>query len=175
MAELTPPAPTPDQPAGSWGDILIGRYAIYSLLLVIGTILFGINLFVVGAIMPSIEADIGGMQYYSWSFSLFSVGSVIGGASAGPVRDAFGNRSSYVWAGAAMVIGLAGSALADDMLVLVLWRFVQGLGGGAIVAQSYGMVGSIYPEHLRGRILSLISTVWGVATLIGPGFGGIFA
>jgi MFS family permease len=140
-----------------------------------GTILFAVNSFVVSTIMPSIAAEIGGMQYYSWSFSLFAVGSVIGGASAGPVREALGDKLAYSGAGLLMVIGLVGAALADDMLVLVFWRFFQGLGGGAIVAQSYGMVGSMYPAQLRGRILSVISTVWGVATLIGPGFGAIFA
>ncbi|MFP6733577.1 MAG: MFS transporter [Rhodospirillales bacterium] len=161
--------------AGGWSDILSGQLAVYTLLLTMGTILFAVNSFVVSTIMPSITAEIGGMQYYSWSFSLFAVGSVIGGASAGPVREALGDRMSYVGAGLIMVIGLAGAAVADDMLVLVFWRFFQGLGGGAILAQSYGLVGSMYPEHLRGRILSLISTAWGVATLIGPGFGGIFA
>jgi MFS family permease len=173
------PNPDPDSPsgspAGSWADILSGRLAAYTLVLTLGTILFGLNLFVVSAIMPSIVADIGGMQYYSWSFSLFSVGSVIGAASAGPVREALGDRTSYAGAGLIMVIGLAGAAIADNMLLLVFWRFVQGIGGGAIAAQSYGLVGSMYPEQLRGRVLSLISTAWGVATLFGPGFGGFFA
>lgn len=164
----------PDE-ATSWADILSGRLAVYTLVLTLGTILFGFNLFVVSAIMPSIEAEIGGMQYYSWSFSLFSVGSVIGAASAGPVREAFGDRLSYAGAGLVMVIGLIGAAVAHDMLVLVFWRFIQGLGGGAVAAQSYGLVGSMYPEHLRGRVLSMVSTAWGVATAIGPGFGGIFA
>ena len=169
------PKSDPNRQAGSWSDILSSQLAVYTSLLTMGTILFAVNSFVVSTIMPSITAEIGGMQYYSWSFSLFAVGSVIGGASAGPVREALGDRTSYAGAGLIMVIGLAGAALADDMLVLVFWRFFQGLGGGAIVAQSYGMVGSMYPAHLRGRILSLISTVWGVATLIGPGFGAIFA
>ena len=165
----------PNRSGSGWSEILSGQYAVYTLLLTMGTILFAVNSFVVSTIMPSIAAEIGGMQYYSWSFSLFAVGSVIGGASAGPMRDALGDRTSYAGAGLMMVIGLVGAALADDMLVLVFWRFFQGLGGGAIVAQSYGMVGSMYPAHLRGRILSVISTVWGVATLIGPGFGAIFA
>ena len=169
------PQADPGHQSGGWSDILTGQYAVYTLLLTLGTILFAVNTFVVTTIMPSIEAEIGGMRYYSWSFSLYAVGSVIGGASAGPVRDAIGDRVSYAGAGFMMLIGLVGAALANDMLVLVFWRFFQGLGGGAIGAQCYGLVGSMYPEPLRGRILSIISTAWGVATAIGPGIGGIFA
>jgi MFS family permease len=72
-------------------------------------------------------------------------------------------------------LGLAGSALAADMPTLVAWRLVQGIGGGAVASQAYGLVATIYPEQLRGRVLSVISTSWGAATLGGPAYGAMFA
>ncbi|MGE3245042.1 MAG: MFS transporter, partial [Beijerinckiaceae bacterium] len=81
----------------------------------------------------------------------------------------------YAGAGLVLAVGLLGSALAPNMPVLVGWRFVQGLGGGAVAALSYGLVAATFPVELRGRVLSTISTIWGVATVGGPGYGALFA
>lgn len=140
-----------------------------------GMLLFAINQFVVATIMPSVVADLGGVSYLTWAFSLFAVGSIIGAAGAGPARDKWGARRAYSGACVVLGIGLLGSAFASDMLTLVGWRLLQGMGGGALAAQSYGLVASMYPEHLRGRVLSTISTTWGIATLGGPGYGAIFS
>ena len=161
--------------AGAWRAIFTGRLGLYNLLLNLGTCLFAINQFVVATIMPTVVDDLGGVRYYAWTFSLFAVGAIIGAASSGPAREAFGDRGAFVTAAASLTAGLLGAALANDMLVLIFWRFVQGIGGGALASQAYGLIAAMFPERLRGRVLSLLSTVWGAATLLGPGFGGIFA
>ncbi len=160
---------------GRWSDILSGRLGIYTLALTLGTTLFAVSNFVVVAIMPAAAADIGGLGYYAWTFSLFAVGAVIGASGVGPVREAFGDRAAYVGGGLVFVIGLAGAASAPEMEFLVGWRLVQGFGGGAIASQAYALIAQMYPEHLRGRALSLMSTSWGVAVVLGPAFGGTFA
>jgi len=163
------------QATGSWAEIFAGQYIIYTVILNLGMLLFAINQFVVATVMPSVVADLGGVSYYTWVFSLFAVGAVVGAASAGQLREAFGARAAYAGAGLLLGIGLAGSALATDMPTLVAWRVVQGIGGGAVASHAYGLVATFYPEHLRGRVLSVISTVWGIATVGGPGYGAIFA
>jgi MFS family permease len=163
------------QAAGSWAEIFTGQYVIYTVILNLGMLLFAVNQFVVATVMPSVVADLGGVGYYTWVFSLFAVGAVVGAASASQLREAFGARAAYAGAGLVLGIGLAGSALATDMPTLVAWRVVQGIGGGAVASQAYGLVATFYPEHLRGRVLSVISTVWGIATVGGPGYGAIFA
>jgi len=138
-------------------------------------LLFAINQFVVATIMPSVVADLGGVSYYTWAFSLFAVGAIVGAASAGTLRNSFGARRAYAGAGLMLSLGLAGSALATDMPTLVGWRLVQGVGGGAMASQAYGLIATIYPQHLRGRVLSVVSTIWGLATVGGPGYGAVFA
>ena len=160
---------------GSWAEIFTGRTGVYTTTLSLGVTLFAIDTFVVVTLLPTMVADIGGMRFYSWSFALFSVGAIIGGASSGPLTDTVGRRKAYAGAGVVFLIGVLGVSLSPTMLTLVLWRLVEGIGGGAIAAQAYGLVGHVYPPHLRGRILTVISTLWGVATVLGPGFGGIFA
>lgn len=164
-----------DRPTGAWSEILIGRYGLYTFVLVLGMSLYAINQFVVATIMPSIAGDLGGLDYYTWSFSLFAVGAIAGSASAGPLREAFGARRAFTGAGLVLAIGLAGAALATDMPTLVGWRLIQGIGGGALASQSYGLIAITYPAHLRSRVLGVVSTVWGVSTVTGPGFGAIFA
>ncbi len=158
-----------------WRAIFTGRLGLYNLLLNLGTGLFAINQFVVSTIMPTVVYDLGGVRYYAWAFALFAVGAIIGAASSGPAREAFGDRGAFVGAATLLTAGLIGAALANDILVLIFWRFIQGLGGGGLGSQAYGLIAAMFPERLRGRVLSILSTVWGVATLLGPGYGGIFA
>lgn len=164
-----------EQPDGSWLEIFTGRVGVYTFVLSLGTGLFAINQFVVATIMPAVVDDLGGLDYYTWAFSLFAMGAIMGAASAGPLRDALGVRWSYAGAGLVLAVGLAGAAMATDMPTLVGFRLVQGVGGGALASQAYGLVSVIYPAHLRGRVLTVISTLWGLATVAGPGFGAFFA
>lgn len=161
--------------AAGWSAILSGQYGLYTAMLNGGMLLFAINTFVVATVMPSVVEDLGRVGLLTWAFSLFAVGSIVGAAGAGPARERWGARRAYAGAGLLLGIGLLGSTLAPDMLTFVGWRLVQGVGGGAIAAQSYGLVGAMFPERLRGHVLSTISTTWGVATLGGPAYGALFS
>ncbi len=160
---------------GGWRDALTGRVGSHMLTIGLGVLLAAMDTFVVSGIMPTVVADIGGVRLYSWTFALFAVGSVMGAGSAGPLRAILGARTAYFGAGAVFLAGLVGAALAPSMYVLVGMRFVQGIGGGAIVAMAFTMVGMLIPANLRGRAVAVISTVWGLATVVGPAFGGLFA
>ena len=149
---MTEPHRDVSKEAGRWAEIFAGRYGIYTFILNLGMLLFAINQFVVATIMPSVVADLGGVGYYTWAFSLFAVGAIVGAASASTLRDAFGARRAYAGAGLLLSIGLVGSALATDMPTVVGWRLVQGIGGGAIASQAYGLIATIYPQRLRGRV-----------------------
>jgi len=170
----TPSDPSPVEEA-HWSEIFTGRLGVLTLVLGLGMGLFAINQFVVATIMPTVVRDIGGVNYYSWAFSLFAIGAIIGSASANPLRQAFGVRRAYAGAGLMLGIGLAGAALAPDMLTLVVARLFQGIGGGAVASSGYGLIAIAYPPHLRSRVLGVVSTIWGTATVFGPGFGAMFA
>ncbi len=125
--------------------------------------------------MPSVIQDIGGTSLYAWPVMIFTVGAIVGSASAGPIRIKYGQRDGFVLAGLLFLFGNLGAAFASTIEILIAWRLLQGLGGGLIISQSFGVVGSIYPPGLRTRIFSVISTTWGLATVFGPAFGGVFA
>ncbi len=159
----------------TWKRVFSGNLLIYSVIINLGILLFAVDTFVITTIMPTVIKDIGGTELYSWPVMIYMVGAIAGAASAGPVREIFGRRNGYVIAGLFFLIGNLGAAYAPNIEVLIAWRLLQGLGGGLIISQSYGLIGDIYPPELRTRILSIISTTWGVATVFGPAFGGIFA
>jgi MFS family permease len=158
-----------------WADLFRGGLARYTITLNLGVLLFGTDVYLIQSIMPTVIADVGGMQFYTWTLITFSVGSIIGTSSAEPLRRALGRRNGSALAGLIFLIGTMGAALSGSIVTLIAWRLIQGLGGGSVISQSYGMVGEVIPANLRARALSFISLTWGIATIIGPTFGGVFA
>ena len=92
-------APDTDQPEARWVEIFTGRMGVYTFVLALGMTLFASNQFVVATIMPTVVADLGGLDFYTWAFSLFAMGAIMGAASAGPLREALGVRMAYAGAG----------------------------------------------------------------------------
>ena len=105
----------PKEPEARWAEIVTGRYGLYTLSINLGIFMWAINNLVVAGVMPTVVADIGGMRLYSWTFALFSMGSVMGAASAGPLRDIFGGRVAHTCAGTLFGLGLIGAALAPKI------------------------------------------------------------
>lgn len=159
----------------SWRVLLLGANAIRTLVLCGAVILHALNLYVAATILPSVVRDIGGIEYYAWNTSLFVIGSIAGAAFGGPLLGRIGARSAYLYAALVFAGGCAICALAPAMPVLIGGRIVQGLGGGALLALPYAMIRIVFPQALWSRALALVSGMWGVATLLGPAFGGALA
>lgn len=158
-----------------WGALLGGRNSIRSIALAGGVGLHAINVYLVTTILPSVVADIGGLDYYAWNTTLFVVASIVGSATSVRLLETSGPRLAYVIAAFIFGLGTVACALALTMPMMLAGRFVQGLGGGLLVALSYSMIRLVFPESLWPRAMALISGMWGVATLVGPAVGGIFA
>jgi MFS family permease len=158
-----------------WAALLSGRNAGYSLILAGGVTLHALNIYVVTTILPSVVGDIGGLDYYAWSTTLFVVASILGAALSSRLLDRVGAGGAYASATALFVAGSLICAAAPAFPALLAGRFVQGLGGGLLAALAYAVVRLVYPEALWSRAISLISAMWGVATLTGPAVGGVFA
>ena len=163
-----------DQPEG-WGALLSGRNGIRSIALAGGVALHAINVFIATTILPSVVADIGGLDYYAWSTTLFVAASIVGAALSARLLLGFGPRGAYGAAALIFGLGSMACALAPSMPAMLAGRIVQGLGGGFLFALSYAMIRIVFAPRLWPRGMALVSGMWGVATLIGPAVGGIFA
>lgn len=159
----------------SWLDLFRGANALRVLVLAAGVALHAINLYLTTTILPSVVDDIGGVAFYAWNTTLFIVASITGAAVAAQVIQHIGPRGAYLLGAAVFGGGSALCALAPAMPVLLVGRVLQGLGGGVLLSAPYVLMRSVLPEPLWPRALALLSGMWGIATLLGPAVGGIFA
>ncbi|MFN7025095.1 MAG: MFS transporter [Pseudorhizobium sp.] len=164
----------PKMPSG-WVELLSGRNAIYSLALSGGVALHAVNIYIVTTVMPSVVIDIGGLDYYAWSTTLFVVASILGSALSVRLLRKTGSRGAYAAAAVLFAVGTAICSVAPSMPVLLAGRVVQGLGGGFLYALAYSVIREVFPQSLWSRAIGLISAMWGVSTLVGPAVGGAFA
>jgi MFS family permease len=158
-----------------WRDLVVeGRLPRFALVCA-GTWLGAADELVTATIMPSAASEIGGYSAFGWAVAIFLLGSILGGATAGRFSQRLGLKSAMAAAGAAYALGCAASALAPSMVFFLAGRLLQGLGGGWVVGLSYVAVTSLFPQSLWSRVLSGLAGVWGVATLVSPLIGGLFA
>ncbi len=163
------------KPEPGWGALFSGANAIRSLALAGGTALHAVSVYIAITILPSVVRDIGGIDYYAWNTTLFVAASILGAALSPKLLATLGPRGAYVASALVFALGAAACGLAPSMPVLLAGRLVQGLGGGFMLALSYAMIRLVLDESLWSRGMGLISGMWGVATLLGPAIGGIFA
>jgi MFS family permease len=159
----------------SWVALFRGRYLAYTLLLTLGVGVHALGIHLVATVLPSVVADIGGAAFYAWATMLYIVASIMGTACGGQVRARLDLRRGYVSGALILLAGWLGCAVAPHIAILLTARAIQGVGSGLLVALAYSMVSEFYAEAQRPRALSAISAIWGIAALLGPMIGGVFA
>ncbi|HEY0093552.1 MAG TPA: MFS transporter, partial [Archangium sp.] len=158
-----------------WGDLLAeGRLSRFALIC-LGVWLNAVDALVTATIMPSVGADLGGYAYFSWAVAGYLVGAILAGASAGRLSEIFGLRQACTLAGLVCVAGCILSAAAPNVAVFLLGRLIQGMSCGWISGFSMVAIALLFPERHLARVFASVSGVWGVATLLGPLVGGVFA
>jgi len=165
---------TPPDEGTGWADMFRGMRGVYTILLNVGIGVHAIDIFVITTVMPAVVAEIGGVEFYAWTTMLYMVGTVIGAASGQYARALLGRRKGYVAAGLIFLVGALGCAAAPNMALLLIFRTLEGIGGGLLMSQSMTLVNDFYTGRLRTRVLATITTTWSIAAVVGPLIGGIW-
>src|SRR4051794_31623803 len=129
---------------------------------------------IVSTALPTIVGDLGGVSKLSWVVTAYLLASTVVGPLYGKLGDLYGRKTLLQ---VAIVIFLAGSVLSgmsQGMTELILFRALQGLGGGGLMVVTLAVVGDIIPPRDRGRYQGFFGAVFGVSTVIGPLLGGFF-
>ena len=159
---------------GSWRELL-GPYLGTSVVLAGGVGLYATNEFLTISLLPNTVAEIGGSRLYAWVITLYLVGSVVAATTVNPVLVRFGARASFLLGLAVFGVASLVCAAAPTMEVLIAGRTLQGVAGGLLAGLGYALINATLPRSLWTRGSALVSAMWGVATVVGPAIGGIFA
>lgn len=127
---------------------------------------------IVSTALPTIVRDLGGLQHLSWVVTGYLLASTIATPLYGKLGDLYGRKRVFQ---AAIVTFLAGSVLcgtSPNLTALILFRAIQGIGGGGLIVGAQAIVGDIVSPRERGRYQGIFGAVFGVSNVAGPLVGG---
>jgi EmrB/QacA subfamily drug resistance transporter len=134
--------------------------------------LFALDQTVVGTALPKIVTDLQGNNLYTWAVTIYLLTSTISGPIYGKLSDLFGRRPIVIFAVSLFLISSALAGVSQNMEMFILFRGLQGLGGGAVFPIALAVVADLYTPAERGKYLGLFGAVFGLSSLVGPGLGG---
>ncbi len=127
---------------------------------------------VMSAAMPTIVADLGGLQLYSWVYSAYFLARAVSLPIFGKLADLFKTRRLFIGSIVLFSLSSAAAGCAVNMVTLIMARVIQGIAAGGIFALVYIVLADVSSPETRGRTLSLASSIWGIASVLGPTLGG---
>src|SRR5262245_12157316 len=148
------------------------RLIFGALLLVL--LLASLDQTIVAPALPTIVGDLGGLEHLSWVVTAYLLASTISGPLYGKLGDLYGRKLMLQTAIVLFLVGSVLCGLSQTMGQLILFRALQGLGGGGLIVTTMAVVGDIIPPRDRGRYQGFFGAVFGVSTVIGPLLGGFF-
>ena len=128
---------------------------------------------IVSTAMPQIAAQLGGLHLYSWVFSSFLLTQTATTVIFGKLSDIYGRKPVLMVGIGLFLIGSIFCGTATSIPVMIAFRFVQGVGAGAIQPVGITVVGDLYAAHERGKVQGFLASVWAVSAVIGPLAGGL--
>ncbi len=134
----------------------------------VGVVAIAFENIAVTTAMPKAAADLGGLGSYGWAFSLFVIGSLIGTVAAGASADVHGPVRPLTIGFVVFSSGLVVAALSPSWVVLLVARFIQGLGSGYMYVGVIVLISYAYVPQARARVLTYISAAWVLPAFVGP-------
>lgn len=128
---------------------------------------------IVATAMPSIAAKLGGLSLYSWVFSSYLLMQAVTIPIYGKLSDVFGRRRLFTIGLVIFLFASVACGFARSMAWLVGFRFVQGLGAGAIQPLAITLIGDLYTLEERARVQGYVASVWGISAIVGPLTGAL--
>lgn len=141
--------------------------------LLLGILMSAMDNTIVATAMYTIVKDLGGFDQIVWVTSAYMVAVMAGTPIFGKLSDMYGRKRFYIFG---LVVFLAGSALcgmADSMLQLIIFRTIQGIGGGALMPIAFTIVFDLFPPEKRGKMTGLLGAVFGTSSILGPLLGAL--
>src|SRR5919201_1032677 len=140
--------------------------------LMLGLLLAALDQTIVGTAMPRVIADLQGFDHYAWVTTAYLLTSTAVVPIVGKLSDLYGRKFFLLGGAAFFVLTSALCGLAQDMTQLIVFRGLQGLGGGVLMATVLTVISQIFAPAERGRVQGVFSGIFGLASIVGPLLGG---
>jgi EmrB/QacA subfamily drug resistance transporter len=127
---------------------------------------------IVATAIPRIMADLDGFDRFTWISTSYIVASTSVVLITGAVSDVYGRKWLFVGAITLFLVGSVLAATSPTMNHLIIYRAVQGLGGGMIFALSFVTIADLFPPVDRAKYMGIIAAMFGVSSVLGPTLGG---
>jgi len=140
--------------------------------LMLTMMLAAMDITIVSTAIPQIVGDLGGFSKFTWVFSIYLLAQTVTIPIYGKLSDLYGRKIILITGVVIFLIGSAASATAWDIYSLILFRGIQGIGAGSIMATVNTIAGDIYSVEERAKIQGYLSSIWGISAIMGPTVGG---
>lgn len=149
------------------------RWVLIALMLTM--MLAAMDVTIVSTAIPQIVTDLGGFTEFSWVFSIYLLAQTVTIPVYGKLADLFGRKPVLVAGTLIFLAGSAASSGAWNIASLIAFRGLQGVGAGSIMATVNTLAGDLYNVRERAKVQGWLSSMWGLAAIVGPAIGGAFA
>ncbi len=142
--------------------------------LLLGMLLAALDQTIVATALPTIVSELGGLDHLSWVVTAYLLAATAATPLWGKLGDQYGRKKLFQTAIVIFLIGSVLCGVAQNMGELIVFRALQGLGGGGLIVLSMAIVGDIVPPRERGKYQGLFGGVFGASSVLGPLLGGLF-
>jgi len=158
------------------GPLLLTKRRIWIIFgaLIAGMLLSSLDQTIVSTAMPTIVGQLGGVEHQVWLTTAYLLATTIVMPVYGKFGDVLGRRNLFLIAIALFTVASIGCAFAGDFTQLIIFRAMQGLGGGGLMILSQAIIADIVPASERGKYLGPLGAVFGLSAIGGPLLGGFF-
>ncbi|MFI9781330.1 MDR family MFS transporter [Streptomyces sp. NPDC051956] len=140
--------------------------------LMIAMLLAMLDNMIVGTAMPTIVADLGGLEHLSWVVTAYTLATAASTPIWGKIGDMYGRKGAFLTSIVIFLIGSGLSGMAQDMNQLIAFRAIQGLGAGGLMVGVMAIIGDLIPPRERGKYQGMMAGVMALAMIGGPLVGG---
>jgi EmrB/QacA subfamily drug resistance transporter len=140
--------------------------------LMLGMLLAALDQTIVATSLPTIVGDLGGLNQLSWVVTSYLLASTISTPLYGKLGDLYGRKSLFQLAIVIFIVGSMLSGLSQNMVELIAFRAVQGLGAGGLMVGAQAIIGDVVPPRDRGRYQGMMGGIFALASVAGPLIGG---